>query len=194
MIIPDSCKIIPIVFLIIFIFSCTSSRYSTYSSDYPMTKEVVSSQSDVLYVKVPEGWYSVLDNDGKGIDLWLVKEDYSASLNFMAINVDNPGQKSNDDGLKSILYYSKVLKKADMGESFKTLDEDEYFQINSINCGAYKYLSKEGLPVRVVVFKYGESYFEMTALPVRKTDGEYIDPDELFRVQNSVIASINLKI
>ena len=179
-----------IIILVVVLVSCTSSRYSTYDSDYPLTNEIAKSKSGVLNVRIPQGWYSVLENDGKGIDLWLVKEDYSASLSFMAFNINSELQRSGNT-LASILNFSKILKEKTLIEPFKQVGEDESFRINSFNCTGYKYYSNEGLLSRVVVFSYQEKYYELTAQPVKIESGASIESEELFSIQNSVIASLS---
>ena len=179
-----------IIILVVVLVSCTSSRYSTYDSDYPLTNEIAKSKSGVLNVRIPQGWYSVLENDGKGIDLWLVKEDYSASLSFMAFNINSELQRSGNT-LESILNFSKILKEKTLIEPFKQVGEDESFRINSFNCTGYKYYSNEGLLSRVVVFSYQEKYYELTAQPVKIESGASIESEELFSIQNSVIASLS---
>ena len=179
-----------IIILVVVLVSCTSSRYSTYDSDYPLTNEIAKSKSGVLNVRIPQGWYSVLENDGKGIDLWLVKEDYSASLSFMAFNINSELQRSGNT-LASILNFSKILKEKTLIEPFKQVGEDESFRINSFNCTGYKYYSNEGLLSRVVVFSYREKYYELTAQPVKIESGASIESEELFSIQNSVIASLS---
>ena len=179
-----------IIILVVVLVSCTSSRYSTYDSDYPLTNEIAKSKSGVLNVRIPQGWYSVLENDGKGIDLWLVKEDYSASLSFMAFNINSELQRSGNT-LESILNFSKILKEKTLIEPFKQVGEDESFRINSFNCTGYKYYSNEGLLSRGVVFSYREKYYELTAQPVKIESGASIESEELFSIQNSVIASLS---
>ena len=50
---------------------------------------------------------------------------------------------------------------------------------------AYQYVDEKNLPVRTVVFKLGERYYESTAFAVKSSN-----PTEIFKAQNSVLASI----
>ena len=102
-----------------------------YNSNYALTKEYAKARSAQLSVKIPQGWFTVEDNENKLIDLWLVKDDYSATLNFIALNIDSLTMRGiQNDELKSIFEFSKIFKKAKYGKSFGGFVNQENFEIN----------------------------------------------------------------
>jgi len=169
------------------IIGCSSSLSSLYDSNFPLTSEVAKAKTSQLSVKVPQGWFTAEDNENKLIDLWLVKDDYSATLNFVALNVDSLTMKEiQSDEIKSVVEFSKAFKKAKYGKTFGGFVNQETFEINKKKFSAYEYLDDSKRNIRVVVFKSGNKFYELTAIPVKTQN-----PQELYKVQNSVLSSIN---
>jgi len=158
-----------------------------YDSNYILTKEFAKAKSSQLSVKIPQGWFTAEDNENKLIDLWLVKDDYSATLNFIPLNIDSLTMKEiQSDEIKSAVEFSKVFKKAKYGKSFGGFVNQENFEINKKKFSAYEYLDDAKRNVRVVVFKSGGRFYELTAIPVKTQNLQ-----ELYKIQNSVLSAIN---
>lgn len=118
-----------LIFALIFV-SCTGTS-SIYDFNYPLTQELVKSKTARISVKIPKGWSAIDDNDCKCTDLWLVKDDYSATLNFVAFNLDSLSAGNNrNDELASLITLSKAFVKAKYGNEFKGFSQDEIFKIN----------------------------------------------------------------
>jgi hypothetical protein len=157
-----------------------------YDSGYTLTKEFAKAKSLQLTVKIPQGWFTAEDNENKFIDLWLIKDDYSATLNFIPLNIDSLTMKEiQNDEIKSAVEFSKVFKKAKYGKSFGGFINQENFEINKKKFSAYEYLDDSKRNIRVVVFKSGGRFYELTAIPVKNQN-----PQELYKIQNSVLSSI----
>ncbi len=158
-----------------------------YDSNYILTNEIAKSKSSQLSIKVPYGWFIAEDNENKLIDLWLVKDDYSATLNFIALNIDSLTSKEiRNDEIKSVVEFSKVFKKAKYGKTFGGVVNQETFEINKKKFSAYEYSDDAKRNIRVVVFKFGNKFYELTAIPVKTQNLQ-----ELYKIQNSVLSSIN---
>ena len=158
-----------------------------YNSNYALTKEYAKARSAQLSVKIPQGWFTVEDNENKLIDLWLVKDDYSATLNFIALNIDSLTMKEiQSDEIKSVIEFSKIFKKAKYGKSFGGFVNQENFEINKKKFSAYEYLDEAKRNIRVAVFKSDGRFYELTAIPVKTQNLQ-----ELYKIQNSVLSSIN---
>lgn len=171
---------------LLFLFSCGGSLSSIYDSSSPLSHETAKSKSSQLSVKIPQGWFTAEDNETKLIDLWLVKDDYSATLNFIALNLDSLTRKEiRNDELKGAAELSKTFRKAKYGKSFKGFLNEELFEINKKLFSAYEYVDDSKRTIRVVVFKYSSKFFELTAVPVKPQDLQ-----ELFKIQNSVLTSV----
>lgn len=180
-------KIFLISILLYLVYSCSSSLTSMYDSGYTLTNEIAKSKSSLLSVKVPSGWFMAEDNENKLIDLWLVKDDYSATLNFIALNIDSLTSKEiRSDEIKSVVEFSKVFKKVRYGKTFGGFVNQETFEINKKKFSAYEYSDDAKRNIRVVVFKFGNKFYELTAIPVKTKNLQ-----ELYKIQNSVLSSIN---
>jgi hypothetical protein len=184
--------------LIIFSFLLSSCAHTKGSklypeTDYPLTRDSAYSASTSLSFRIPKGWTSAEDKDCKCIDLWLIRGDFSATINLFALENVSAAleQHPEEDTIKTVLEFSKELKKAHLKEKFKQVQEDEFFNLNKRNFGAYEYEGDEGLPVRVVVFLYKGKFFELAALPTSSVGKRAVEPKELFKVQQSILTSIN---
>lgn len=177
----------------VFFSSCTTTKEVEllYNIDYPLSDDIAYSYSSDLQMKIPKGWFTAEDTECRCIDLWLIKDGFSASLNLLPLKYDSLLLK-NIEGheLQFLFNYSKELKKAELKNKFVQLQEDDFFEISGKQYASYEFQGDEGLPIRVVVFKYGNKYFEFSAVPAQKVGRGIVDPKELFRVQQSVLATI----
>jgi hypothetical protein len=166
---------------------CGGGNTSLYNSDYPLTNETAKSKTSKLAVQLPSGWYSADDNECNCMDLWLVKNDYSATLSFIPLNIDADAIK-NEAGmseLEAVLSISKTFKKAKYGSSLKSFINEEFFTINNSQFAAYEYSDSQKRLTRVIVLKYNNKFYELTALPIKGQDAQ-----ELYKIQNSVLSSL----
>lgn len=167
--------------------ACSSGLSSLYDYNYTLTNEIAKAKTTRLSVKIPQGWFTAEDNENKLIDLWLVKDDYSATLNFVALNIDSLTMKEiQSDEIKSVVEFSKAFKKAKYGKTFGGFVNQETFEINKKKFSAYEYLDDAKRNIRVVVFKSGNKFYELTAIPVKTQNLQ-----ELYKIQNSVLSLIN---
>ena len=166
---------------------CSSSVTTTNDSNYPLTNEIAKSQTSQLSVKIPQGWFTATDNECNCIDLWLIKNDYSETLNFVPLNIDSKTfSNSGNDKLLSALQASKDFKIAKYGKSLKGFTDEEQFELNKKQFAAYQYIDDAGRNVRVVVFEHGSKFYEVSAVPLKTNN-----LPELYKIQNSVLSSIN---
>ncbi|MCX6150671.1 MAG: hypothetical protein NTX22_09125 [Ignavibacteriales bacterium] len=178
-----------------FLISCAPTKTiettSAYSTDFPLTTDIAYSSSSDLTVRIPKGWFTAEDKECKCTDLWLIRDDFSATINLITYEVDDTIRKHVIDGkMDTLVSYSKQLKKSKLKIGLKLVKEDEFFQLNEKPFAAYEYLGDEGIPIRVVLFQYQGRIFELSAMPAQKIGRGKVDSQELFRVQQSVLASI----
>lgn len=178
----------PQIFLLLLltIFGCASSLSSVYDFDYPLSNKTAKSNSTRLQIQIPQGWFVGEDNEFKTTDIWLVKEDYSATIKFITISLDDETTENfASDELGKVVELNKVLLKAKLGKNFRGFTTEETFSSNSTVFNAYQYLDDKGEPVRTVVFKNDSKYYEVTAFALKSAN-----PTEIFKAQNSVLASL----
>jgi len=160
---------------------------SIYQFDYPLTSEIVKAKSSSLSIKIPKGWSAVDDNECKCTDLWLVKDDYSATLNFVILNLDSltTNEIRNDD-INSLVKLSKAFVKAKYENNFKGFTNDESFEINKNKFAAYQYIDEKMRSIRVIILKSGRQYYELSAISIKTKNLK-----DLFNTQNSLLTSLN---
>lgn len=194
-----------LVFALLFFAACSSlylnsckpaEKVSVYQTGYPLSDKDAFSLSGGLKVKVPQGWFASEDGECGCISIWLIRKDFSASLNFVQLNADSlsgmqtlPDERSK---IETILAFSQRQRQSRLDGKFSVLETEDprIFFIDKRPFGTYQYKGDEGLPVRTVVFLYGSSAYEVTAMPASETGRGSVDPAELFRVQQTLISSI----
>jgi hypothetical protein len=186
-------NILSISFLLstsLLLFSCSSGRLSSEYRPF-LSRDVAPSHSTELKVKIPNGWFTALDNENNLIDLWLIKDDYSAMLNFALINLDDAAVKeAGDNLLAAALKFSKKFRQTALKKELELQGEDEFIEIGANKFGIYKYKNGNGAIARVAVFRYKERIFEVTASPTPKADLKSFSSEELFLIQDAVLSSI----
>ena len=175
----------PLTFLLL-IQGCSGSLSSIYDSGYPLSDESAKSKSSQLTVKVPLDWFVAENNENNSVDLWLVNSDYSATLNFVPLNIDSATIKSvHGDELNRIVKFSQIFRKARFGKTMNEFIHQEVFEMNGRQFSAYEYADDSKRAIRVVVFRAGNKYYELSAIPFKSQN-----PLELYKIQNSVLSSI----
>lgn len=179
--------------LTLIISACSAGEVKPlYNNDYPLTEDFAYSLSADFSVNIPEGWFTSEDNECKCIDLWLIREDFSATISFVPLDFlsSNPANQLEEDLLKEAVLYSKTRRMAKLQENFHPYETDEYFKLRGNQYAAYQYIGDEGLPIRVVLFSYNGAYFEVSAVPSQQVGSGVVNPSDLFRIQQTVISSI----
>ena len=75
-----SVKLVALLAGLMFLQSCSGSRFLRNNFKQYLTNERFSSEDNSFSVNVPFGWFGSKDNSKNIVDLMLVKEDYSASV------------------------------------------------------------------------------------------------------------------
>jgi hypothetical protein len=166
-----------------------------YAASAAMTKDIVSTPDGTLRVLRPEGWTRTSDpKHAPSILLWLVREDYSASLSFSHIKMD-PAlyQTLKREDIAAVAKVSLSLKERSAEDSVSVVQPVERFKVGGRICAAYEYRIAAAEPViRVVVFDTGSRFMECALYPASVT----VTPDEnrrLFEIQQTVFASMLTK-
>ena len=168
----------------ILIVACSTQRYSVKNSHSSYKHNYALSESGKLKVKIPAGWFKARDNDKKLIDLWLVKDDYLASIKFIPIVIHNSLSSNNE----SAVSYSKTYIKTSLGRDFKKFITETENELNSKKVSFYKIMLNDERIFRCAVFEKGNSYYECILNYVNPLTNEEIN--ELFKIQNEVIINL----
>lgn len=165
-----------------------------YGSVVPMTEVALETVAKDLRVLCPAGWKETVDQkSAPNIVLWLVREDYAASISFTPMLMNPVLYKTlKKDGLISVAKASLSMKKNNARDSVAVVQPPEPFRLNGREFAAYEYSMDKGATViRIVIFDTGSQYMECAMLPATAsiTDVENI---RLFETQQAVLASMRL--
>ncbi len=171
--------------LLIFLFKCSSGSIYNFNSN--LSKESIISRFSNFKIILPEDWF-VADDDGNSkIDICLVKNDYSASIKFSPILINEFSDNSLIEiPISKIASVEMDLIKNKMGKNFKGFNNIENLMINDKNFSAFEFLDIKSYPIRVVIFEYQNIYYEVTA-----TTKNISEQKSLFDLQNTILKSIN---
>lgn len=153
-------------FVTVLFFSCASVPF--YTSDHPLSTEVVKSTDGTIQSRIPLGWFASNDPSlAPQYLFWLIKDDYSGTITLQEIKVDGATeQRIKKEGLKLLAEISMAFKK-ESTDRFLLTKPVELFTINTNSYSGFDYYSNSTISrTRVVVFKMGSRYFEATAMPL----------------------------
>lgn len=175
------------IFISILLFSC-SGPSSLYNFDTTLTNDVANSRTTDLQVNIPRGWFTAEDNENEEIDLWLVKDDYSATISFVRINPDEETLKGiRKSEIKTVKKYSFLNNQLAHRDKFIDLLKNESFEVGDREIEVYQYAGSKYL-YRVAVLDYKRVYYECVASI--KPGQSQQEIDNIFSTQNSVLQSI----
>jgi hypothetical protein len=163
-----------------------------YSATAAMSSEYVASEDGNISVLLPDGWVQTSDPaEAPSILLWLVQDDYNASLSFTELRMDPALYETlKRDGLEAVARVSLSLKQRGASGELHLVQKPEMFRIGGRMHVAYEYRSAAAEAIiRVVVFDTGSRFMECVIFPASHT----ITPAanrRLFEVQQSVLASM----
>jgi len=166
-----------------------------YVASAEMSSEYLKSSDGSVSVLRPAGWQWTEDRtQAPSIVLWLVREDYSASLSFTPMQMDPALYETlKKDGLEAVAKISMNLKMRNADDSVRIIQAVELFRVGQHVCAAYEYRHGLAAPIiRIVVFDTGRRFMECALYPAKAN----ITPAEnrrLFEVQQSVLASLVMK-
>lgn len=162
----------PLLFLILLFFSClplvlAGCTPSRPRLPYPLSERTVVSSDGYLHLRIPEGWFVPVDGESsQGLLVWLVKEDYSATMGLTEIRGDERLRKEVEEtGLLVLGELSFSLKHA-RDPAAKLLSLPEVFQLNRKRFCAYEFTLDNGVTtIRTVVFNTGKKFYELSVIP-----------------------------
>jgi hypothetical protein len=166
--------------ILIFVTACGGGDLSINHYDELLTREKAYSKTSNIYVELPKNWFTAEDNECNCTDLWLVNKDYSSSITFKKINIEDSSLMKGEP--EKIAEYSKMFVRAKSGNIYN----EENFDINDKKFSAYMYLNESRQEVRVVVFKHHDKYYECEAVTKNAKA-----KDDLVRIQNAVLSTLN---
>jgi hypothetical protein len=154
-----------------------------------MSGEYASSKSGNIKVKIPKGWFAAEDNEYNSTDLWLIKNDYSATLNLIPLIIDERSfDPQIENKLLSATQFSIAFNRAKNEKNFNLSGEIEQIKINGKDFVSYKYLNNSGKLIRVVVFKYHDKYYEFTAIPAKSQSDSSLE--DLYYTQDLILSTM----
>jgi hypothetical protein len=181
--------ILHVLFLSLLVWGCRA--HLTYINDYPMSTATFVTRDGLIRGAVPEGWFiSHEDTLVPTLTAWLVKNDFSASISLRELSVDPAtARQIKNDGLDFLAKLSMKFHEAPAGRNVSSTQPNN-FEMKGIKFCEYESGGPESRS-RVIVFSASGRYFECEAQAAKSGWSEK-DLNQLFRIQQSVIASLSL--
>jgi len=176
-----------LLLIIVFVFYSCGSSPSNYIALQQLSDNTAFSKTSKLYVKLPKGWFVAEENDCNCTELWIVKHDYSESITFKKINVDEETKKNiSENKIQLIAGYNKIFLQTKFGKANIEFIDEKPFELNGNLFSAYTYKNPSEQIIRVVVFKHDDNIMESEAVSKNGSNS-----DELFMIQNAVLSTLN---
>jgi hypothetical protein len=166
----------------IIIISACSSDSTIYDSDVILSNRTVNSGITDLRVHIPKGWFFTEAQKDNFIDIWLTRDDYSASIIFLPIYIENTDFNTDNISLDRIFELVKVKAEAE-GNAIINPREKLIFNENSLL--AFEFTNPEDELLRTVIFPFNGVFYQCRAIIMNSE----ADPSEIFNIQNSVLKS-----
>ncbi|MBZ0179919.1 MAG: hypothetical protein K8F36_11550 [Melioribacteraceae bacterium] len=178
-------------FLLILIYGCGASNTSVFKNDVELGPVVYSNKEYGITMRLPSGWEILKENECNCTKVWIVRNDYGASLNLSRIYLDHiTNEEIQKAPIEILLAYIKTLKAAEMNGRFAQIGKNELFKIGSRDYGAIIYYGKNNMPVRSIIFKHKNYFYQFDAYVTEPGIGNKLLPDEVYSIQNAVLASV----
>ncbi len=160
-----------------------------YANDYPLTKEIFNSRNGDFSGNIPEGWFvSPLDSLPASYKVWLISEDYAATLNVGELKLDRLTEEQvANSGMKLLAELSMAFHRETSSRG-SIISQPREFKLGNLEVCGYERqynASRE----RVVVFAIKNRYFESTATPLKGTWSAQ-NLSHLFSIQQTVLSSL----
>ena len=180
--------IFSVFFLSLLLFACSSVKNSIYKNDFRLTSQKAFSRDSSYSILVPQGWFASFDNDCNCSDIFLVRQDLNAALSILQINY-----KTNSEFnlvKNKLINYSKIMKEAELKNKLIEIGKPEFFNIGNIQCAAYQYYNNASLPIRTILYKFDNRYFELNAYVTESGLKNNLIPADLYNAQNTILETL----
>ena len=180
--------IFSVFFLSLLLFACSSVKNSIYKNDFQLTSQKAFSRDSSYSIHVPQGWFASFDNDCNCSDIFLVRQDLNAALSILQINY-----KTNSEFnlvKNKLINYSKIMKEAELKNKLIEIGKPEFFNIENIQCAAYQYYNNASLPIRTILYKFDNRYFELNAYVTESGLKNNLIPADLYNAQNTILETL----
>jgi hypothetical protein len=173
--------------LAVILSSCAGSL--PYTTDYPLTNQVFHSRDGVFLGKIPQGWFSSIDDTlAPGLAAWLIRNDFFATLVVKELKLDRITiQQVEKEGLT-------LLARLSMGFREEIANGRDDIQCKEFEIRGKKFCSFEfaegGKRTRVVVFAIKGKFYECEAMAV-KGQWTVADLAKLFTTQQTFLSSVS---
>ncbi len=172
-------------FIALIAASCTTT--GPYSNDYPLSDDVFHSRDGVLTGKIPQGWFSSLEDTlTPALTAWIVKNDLTASLSLKILSLDRlSAQRVLNEGVMLLAHISAAFHGEALHVQASELKEFEFR--GKKYCG-YELGDGSGRR-RIVVFTARSRFYECEArvFGASRSDGEL---PSVFSAQQTLLSSL----
>jgi len=176
-----------VLLLILSILLASCAAKLPYTSNIPLTRQIFHSRDGVLGGRIPQGWFSSTEDTlAPAVLVWLIKEDFSATLTLKELIPDQLAkQQINKEGLMLLAEVSSKFQTESFSELVNTFQE---FNIRGRKFCSYE-VGAGSERKRLVVFAAGGKYYECE---MRTMKGIWTATEltHLFNTQQTVLSSL----
>ena len=157
-------------------------------AEVPLSPSYFFSREGLLRYKIPVGWFDATrDSQSVGFEIWLMKNDYAATINVKKISIDEETRRVIDrEGLARVAGLTLTLAGATSGT---ILQPPESLVVNGKELYTYILVNPASNDTtRVVLIDSGENVFEVIGLV--PGNQHRVLSDEVFSTQESFVKSL----
>jgi hypothetical protein len=166
------------------VIGCASAPHL---AEVPLNPSYFFSREGLLRYKVPVGWFDATKDSQSVAEIWLVKNDYAATITVSKIGIDVETRRAIDrEGLARVASLTLTLAGATSGT---ILQPPGRFLVNGKELYSYVVVNPASNDTtRVVLVDSGENVFEVIGLV--PGNQRRVVSDEVFSAQESFVKSL----
>ncbi len=159
------------------------------ASNVVLNTPYASSRDGALRYRLPAGWFdATADTQGAGHVIWLLRNDYAATIAVNEIHLDGAAREAlRSGGVIRLANLSMAL--AAGGSSYTVVQQPEEMQVNGRPLSVCALTTTPANDIlRVVLVDTGGKVYSITALVPGETKRG--DQSEIFSVQDALVGSL----
>jgi len=180
------CVVVLLLALVSIFPGCSTAPTSRETSTIPLS--YATSRNGLLYYRLPDGWFdATTDAKSAGSVVWLMRDDYAASIVIDEIMLDAPAREAvRHEGLLRLAQLTMSLSSKN-GDAVVVAPPD-IVTINARNVCVYEMVTASKDRERVILVDADEHVYEVRALA--EGTQQDVSAEDIFSVQQDLVKSL----
>ena len=171
------------------IFAACSTNPSNHRDSIDKEYEKITASSN-LQIKIPHGWKEIKDNHEQLFDIWLVNDQYNASIVFIPIYLSEKLNFAEEEDKLETVANIILAKKRSTSESFRI--ESNKKIISPFEAISIKYQINGNLQ-NSLIFGRENVFYECQGYFKNSSHRGEVDLEELIYLQKEIIKETTIK-